>query len=100
MNLVRVLRVAHQIASPERIAPIARRVGFDVRRCPAGCRPKSDSRRDEELHTRAPRCRELRIPIDRSGSERGAEIGASEVGRTKTAIQEWPNGRIDLAEVI
>src|SRR5262249_2538027 len=104
-ELVRVLRIADEIASPVRIAPIAHRVALDVGRRPLRADAVADARRREALDAGAPRRRELRLTRRRAGDGaaadgRAREVHAAEVRGAEAAEEVRPDFRVVLAPVV
>src|SRR4051812_33778143 len=61
-ELIRILRITHDVAAPVRVAPPAFGVGLDVGRRPARTEANARVVARIELHARADRAGELRVP--------------------------------------
>src|SRR4249920_4101741 len=104
-ELIGILRIADQVASPVRIAPPARRVALDVRRRKAADDSDADMWRREELHAAAPRRRELSLAWDRScrrrcGDWSGGRVDAGKVRRAESAVDERHHVTVVRSEVV
>ena len=99
--LVRILRVADNVASPVGIAPPAGRVRLDVSGCPLDADARADVRAREELYPGAPRRRKLRFAPGRSrDTARRGEVHVAEVRGPESDHRVRTRVRIVLAEVV
>src|SRR5688572_12775244 len=100
VELVRVFRVAHDVAAPIRIAPPPALFGGDVGRRPRRRQAHADVRRGEVLHAGTPRGGELRVAARLAAEPGPRERHRCITGGTETEQDERPERRVRFAEVV
>src|SRR5262245_6855757 len=101
LELVRVLRVAGDVAAPVRVAPPALGICLDVGGRPLHAEADADMRRGEDLDARSPSRRELCLVESLAGlSVRPREAHAAIIRGAESEEQVGPDLGVDRADVV